>query len=196
MTSIATDASSRAHAKGHVPGQSAMWVFIIGDLFIFTGWFVFYMLNREQNMDVFLASQEELSQIIGAINTLILLTSSWFVALSVQSAREKKYEWAVTLTFWTMGCGALFLMSKAYEWTSKAIEGHDPTFNDFFTYYYFLTGIHLFHVICGFVFLGVMAREMKNPRLRSMSVIEASATYWHMVDLLWVMVFAMLYLVR
>ena len=197
MTDITANnarADKRAHA--HVPGDAAMWIFIIGDFFIFSGWFMFYMLNRGQNTELFLASQQELDQLIGAINTLILLTSSWFIALSVQASREQRYQRASTYAFATLFCGLLFLCSKAYEWSHAAGAGHDPTANDFFAYYYFLTGIHLFHVIVGFVVLGVAIRELSIPSLRKQSVVETCATYWHMVDLLWVMIFAMLYLLR
>lgn len=191
-----TTTTAAARPTAPVPGQTAMWVFIIGDLFIFSGWFLFYMLNRSGHRELFLESQQQLSQPIGAINTLILLTSSWFIALCVQAAREKNYKRAVNFSVATIACGALFIISKVLEWSTEIGGGHQPTSNDFFAYYYFMTAIHLFHVVCGFIVLGVITREAFDPKLRSQEVIEAGATYWHMIDLLWVMIFALLYLMR
>ena len=90
----------------------------------------------------------------------------------------------------------MFLVSKLYEWTSKMAAGHTFTSDDFFMFYYFLTAIHLFHVVCGFIVLGVLVRHLRTPALRSQLVIENCAAYWHMVDLLWVVIFALLYLMR
>jgi nitric oxide reductase NorE protein len=68
--------------------------------------------------------------------------------------------------------------------------------NDFFMFYFMLTGVHLFHVALGLVFLGVAFRELRNPKLRRVSMVETGATYWHMVDLLWIVIFGLLYVMR
>ena len=90
----------------------------------------------------------------------------------------------------------MFAATKLYEWTSKIAEGSTFTSNDFFMFYYFLTAIHLFRVLCGFIVLGVLVRNLRTPALRSQVVIENCAAYWHMVDLLWVVIFALVYLMR
>jgi nitric oxide reductase NorE protein len=93
-------------------------------------------------------------------------------------------------------CGVAFILIKAYEWSSKI--GHGFTFgsNDFFTFYYMLTGVHLFHVALGLVFLGVTYFELRNPKFRRVTMVETGATYWHMVDLIWVVIFALVYVMR
>lgn len=194
---IADSAAPRASTKTRFPEElSGMWLFVIGDMVIFAGWLGFYLADRTQQMDLFLDSQRALSQDIGAINTMILLTSSWFMALCVHFARVKKYKWAAFHVSATIACGVGFIISKAIEWSDKIAHGHGFASNDFFKYYYFLTGIHLFHVIVGFVALGIVLREVATPKFRSMAVVEAGGFYWHMIDFLWVIIFALLYLMR
>jgi hypothetical protein len=77
----------------------------------------------------------------------------------------------------------LFIAIKGYEWTSEIARGNTITSNEFFMFYYMLTGVHLFHVALGLVILGVVVRDLRNPRRRRMSMIESGATYWHMIDL-------------
>jgi nitric oxide reductase NorE protein len=176
--------------------HGAMWVYIVGDLFIFGGWFVFYLVYRAGEHTVFAESQAHLSQTMGLINTIILLVSSWLVALCVNAARARSYDEAARYAWLTILCGAVFAATKLYEWTSNIAEGRSFTSNDFFMFYYFLTAIHLFHVLCGFIVLGVLVRTLRTPALRSQGVIENCAAYWHMVDLLWVVIFALVYLLR
>jgi len=183
-------------AGQHAIGQSAMWLYIVGDLFIFGGWFVFYLVYRAMEPAVFLASQAQLNQTAGMVNTLILLVSSWLVALCINLARSGRHDEATRYAVLTIVAGAVFAASKVYEWTSEVAAGHTFTSNDFFMFYYFLTGVHLFHVLCGFVVLGVLARHLRTPALRSQVVIENCAAYWHTIDLLWVVIFALLYVMR
>jgi nitric oxide reductase NorE protein len=180
----------------HLPSNKDMWVFVLGDLVIFSTYFIIFMIYRHQERQLFLESQQHLSLSIGVVNTLVLLASSWFVAQGVQLTRTGDYERAVRLTIGGGLCGVAFILLKAYEWSSKI--GHGLTFpsNDFFMFYYMLTGVHLFHVALGLVFLGVVFRELRNPKLRRVSMVETGATYWHMVDLLWVVIFALLYVMR
>src|SRR5687767_12621843 len=103
----------------HCPGQGSMWFFVIGDLWIFTCYFACYMHDRAQNPEPFLQGQQLLSQGIGALNTVILLTSSLFVALCVQATRAK--ETVIASRFLALGatCGAVFMLIKAGEWHLK-----------------------------------------------------------------------------
>lgn len=180
----------------HLPGDGSMWVFVLGDLIIFGAYFVIFMVYRAQERGLFLASQQHLSLNVGVVNTLVLIASSWFVARGVQAARVTDHARAVQLIAAGGACGALFMLIKAYEWSSKISQGFTFPHNDFFMFYYLLTGVHLFHVLLGLVILGVVVVELRNPRLRRMSLAEAGATYWHMVDLLWIVIFALLYLMR
>lgn len=173
-----------------------MWVFVLGDLVIFGAYFVIFMVYRAQQRELFLASQQHLSLNIGVVNTLVLIASSWFVARGVQAARTAQHAQAVRLTACGGACGVLFIAIKAYEWTSKISHGLTFPHDDFFMFYYLLTGIHLFHVLLGLVILGVVIVNLRNCTQRRISTAEAGATYWHMVDLLWIVIFALLYVMR
>lgn len=178
------------------PGQWAMWVFVLGDMLIFGGWFAFYMFFRMQNPELYLQSQQALSQTIGVINTQILLFSSWMIARCVAATQKREYDKATLYTWLALASGVLFVAAKVYEWSTEIAAGHSFSSNYFFMFYFFLTGVHVFHVLIGLIVLGVVVRELGAPELRSQEVVESGATYWHMVDFLWVIIFALLYLMR
>lgn len=89
----------------------------------------------------------------------------------------------------------MFIAIKAYEWSTELLQGHTVS-NEFFSFYYVLTGVHMFHVALGLIILGVCVRELRSPLRRRVSLVEQGATYWHMVDLLWVAIFGLLYVMR
>ena len=179
-----------------VPGQIDIWYFVLVEVIIFSSYFITYMLYRVWEPTLFLQSQAQLNQNFGAFNTVILLLSSWLIARAVQAAREQKFDAAQRLVVLTIACGALFITSKIFEWSSKIHQGLEFSTNRFFSFYYFLTGIHVLHVLIGFVFLGVVIYQIRSPQRRSISVIESGAIFWHMVDFLWVIIFALLYVMR
>lgn len=181
---------------GHLPGDGHMWVMVLGDLVIFGAYFIIFMIYRAMSPQEFLESQQHLNLNIGALNTLVLLTSSWFVARSVSAVRTGDHSRALRLTYLGGLCGVLFVVIKAYEWTAKIVQGYTMSTNQFFMFYYMLTGVHLFHVALGLLILGIVVRELRNPRRRRVSMAESGATYWHMVDLLWIVIFALLYVMR
>jgi nitric oxide reductase NorE protein len=184
------------HQRGVVLGQLDMWAFVLFECLIFASYFIIYMLYRMHQPELFLRSQQQLSQNFGAANTLILLTSSLLIARCVQSAREEKYEIALRQVVLTLLCGILFVASKTIEWWMKVREGIQFSTNDFFSFYYFLTGIHVLHVLIGFGALGIVVYQLWSPERRSQEIVETGATYWHMVDFLWVIIFALLYVMR
>lgn len=182
--------------SGHFPGESAMWFFILGDLLIFGAYFVAYMYYRGQNHELFLQSQQHLNQGIGVTNTVILLTSSLFVALATEAARAGKIGYAFRMMSIAFAFGLAFPILKMAEWLPKIVAGITPGENLFFMFYYLMTGMHLCHVVLGLVILAFVMRDMqisKNPDIR---FVETGAIYWHMVDLLWVILLALLYLMR
>ncbi len=181
---------------GHQPGDGHMWVMVLGDFVAFGAYFIIFMVHRAMKPAEFLASQQHLNITIGVVNTLVLLASSWFIARSVQAARADDHDRALRLTYLGGLCGVAFILIKAYEWSAKIVQGYTMPRNEFFTFYYMLTGVHLFHVSLGLIILGVVVRELRNPRRRRASMVESGATFWHMVDLLWVVIFALLYVMR
>ncbi len=179
-----------------VPGQPDMWMFVLFETLIFTAYFGVYLFFRAQDPQPFLQSQQQLSLGIGIFNTIVLLSSSWSVARCVDVARAGEHSRALRDAVLTMAFGAVFAVSKVFEWAHQIRLGNTISSGDFFTYYFFLTGIHLLHVLIGFVVLGVAVYQIRGPRRRSQQLIETCATYWHTVDFLWVLIFAMLYVVR
>ena len=190
----ATSATSAPPEPRHLPANKDLWVFVLGDFVIFGSYFVIFMISRHQERELFIESQRHLSLNIGVVNTLVLLASSWFVARAVQLTRGGEFDRARKLTVGGGLCGLVFMLIKAYEWSAKIAQGHTFPSNNFFMYYYMLTGVHLFHVAIGLVFLGVSYFELRNRK--RVGPVETGATYWHMVDLLWVVIFALLYVVR
>ena len=179
-----------------VPGQPDMWVFVLFEALVFTSYFTVYVIRRTQSPDLFLQSQTHLDLRVGVFNTLVLLVSSWSVARCVQAARERSYRAALTNAYLTMLFGFGFLVSKVREWATEIEQGFSFTTDEFFSFYYFLTAIHFLHLLIGFVFLGVAAYQLTSPARRSQELVETCATYWHTIDFLWVLIFALLYLMR
>lgn len=178
-----------------LPGDIHIWVMVLGDLLIFTGYFVIFMVFRTMNAEEFLASQQHLDVNIGVINTVVLLTSSWFVARSVFAIRAGNHELSKRFVYCGAAGGVLFMILKGYEWASKIAAGHTNS-DLFFSFYYVITGVHLVHVVIGLIALGVVVRELNNPGRRRPMMVESAAIYWHMVDLLWVIIFGLLYVMR
>jgi len=183
-------------ARDHVPGQPDMWAFVLFEAFLFTAYFTVYMVCRVQDPELYLRSQAQLDLRIGAFNTLVLLTSSWSVARCVQSAREGEFRSALTNAFLTLAFGLVFLVSKVLEWAHEIEKGFGFSSDEFFSFYYFLTAMHFLHLLIGFVVLGVVVHQLWSPARRSQELVETGATYWHTVDFLWVIIFALLYVMR
>jgi nitric oxide reductase NorE protein len=196
-TAAASSVTATEGQRGvHLPGDVHMWVMVLGDLIIFGAYFIIFMIFRAMKPQEFLTSQEHLNINIGVLNTLVLLASSWFIARSVQAARAGDHAQALRLTDFGGLCGVAFIAIKAYEWSTKILQGYTISSNDFFMFYYMLTGVHLFHVSLGLLILGITVRELRNPRRQRIFMVESGATYWHMVDLLWIVIFALLYVMR
>jgi nitric oxide reductase NorE protein len=183
-------------APRFVPGQPDMWAFVVFEALVFTAYFTVYVFSRARSPDLFRASQAHLDLHVGVFNTLVLLTSSLLVARCVQAAREGSYRAATTHVYLTMLFGFVFLVSKLREWTLAIGQGFSFTTDEFFSFYYFLTAIHFIHLLIGFVVLAVAVRELRISARRSQLLVETCATYWHTVDFLWVLIFALLYVMR
>lgn len=183
-------------AARSVPGQPDMWAFVLFESFVFTSYFTVYIICRTQSPQLFLQSQSELSLRVGVLNTLVLLVSSWSVARCVQSARERAYSAALRHALVTAFFGLVFLVTKVFEWTTEISKGYGFTSSEFFSFYYFLTAIHFIHLLLGFIALGIIVSQLRRPTDRSQNLVETCATYWHTVDYLWVLIFALLYVMR
>jgi nitric oxide reductase NorE protein len=199
MTNLQEDSSTEEAERKpvrFVPGQPDMWVFVLFESLLFTGYFSVYLIGRIQNRDLYLQSQADLDLRFGVFNTIALLLSSWAIARCVQASREGQYRDALRDAFLTIAFGVAFLVSKVFEWVKEIRLGNTFTSNEFFQHFFFLTSIHLLHLLIGFVVMGVAVYQLWSPDRRSQQLVETCATYWHTVDFLWVLIFALLYVVR
>lgn len=192
----AKDASPASRVKrGHVPGEEGVWVFIGGDLLVFAVFFVTYAVAHRQEPALFETSQHLLDRGLGLLNTILLLTSSLCIALSVAAVRRGDPR-ARALLLGAMGLGAGFVAVKAFEYSAKIAQDFTLNTNSFSIYYYMFTGIHLVHVLIGLGVLGYTASHFdKSGRMPGTALMEGSGAFWHLVDLLWIILFALLYLV-
>jgi nitric oxide reductase NorE protein len=181
-----------------LPGVDGVWVFIGADLVIFAILFLSFMQDRLKNPAIFEASRHTLNMHLGGIDTLILLTSSWSVALAVQAMKRDQIDREPRLLLGGAVTGLMFMVSKAIEYFHKFAHGITPGTNPFFMWYFTLTGIHLIHVVVGtslLTYLWVRSRRGTYDHLHK-AVPESVASYWHLVDLLWVVLFPLLYLMK
>jgi len=194
---VAHDAEvTRNDEVGHFPGDPDMWLFVVVESLVFTSYFCIYLYSRTQQQQAFLQAQAALTMWVGILDTIVLLTSSWAIARCVQHTRAAQYRAARRSALATVGLGVGFFALKIAEWVHLIGDGHTFTSSEFMQHYFFLTSIHAVHLIIGFVVLGVLLYQLHDPDRRSHETVETCATYWHTVDLFWVVIFAMLYIVR
>jgi nitric oxide reductase NorE protein len=181
-----------------LPGVDGIWVFIGADLVIFAILFLSFMQDRLKNPAVFEASRQTLNMHLGGLDTLILLTSSWSVALAVQAMKRDQIDREPRLLLGGAVTGLMFMASKSVEYFQKFAHGITPGTNPFYMWYFTLTGIHLVHVLLGtslLSYLWIRSRRGTYDHLHR-AVPESVASFWHLVDLLWIVLFPLLYLMR
>jgi nitric oxide reductase NorE protein len=188
----------RPDAAGVVPGEIGLWVFVLGDMSVFGLFFVVFMFEGRRNADLFAAGAASLVQGMGFTNTLVLLASSWLVVLALHAHRAERQATALRLLAGALGCALVFVIVKAFEYAHELGIGHRPSSDLFFTFYFVLTAIHLVHVLVGSGLLAgwVAKARARRPWESSRRYVECAAVYWHMVDLLWVVIFTLVYLVH
>jgi nitric oxide reductase NorE protein len=167
-------------------------------MMVFSLFFMTFMYYRSQNVPLYTASQTALSQFFGVLNTFYMLTSSWFVVMAVSAARRDWRKAASICFMLAFLCGAGFAVNKFFEYGEKIRHGITLNSNEFFMYYYVFTGIHFMHVIIGMGVLTFAARyAWRAPATPGkISNLESCASFWHVVDLLWIVLFAILYLIK
>ena len=180
-----------------VPGESGTWVFLFGDMGVFGAFFVTFLVERATAPDLFDTARTTLHIGVGVANTLVLLTSSLLVVLAVNAMRAGAQAISSRAVAAAIACGVAFIGLKVFEYVSLASAGHGPGDNHFYLYYFILTGLHLFHVCLGlgalsFVFTQTRRTELGATRT---ALVEGAVCFWHLVDLLWIFLFALLYLV-
>lgn len=189
---------SEAPKSRRLPGVEGLWVFIGADSVIFALLFSSFMNDRSANPALFEDSRHALNFHLGGLNTLILLTSSWLVALAVQGVKHDESGRVPRFLLGGILTGMMFVISKSVEYAGKFITGINPATNEFFMWYFALTGIHLLHVLAGISLLVYVWRKTLRSTFDgdTKKTLESVASFWHLVDLLWIILFPLLYLLR
>ncbi|EGW53295.1 cytochrome c oxidase subunit 3 family protein [Candidatus Endoriftia persephonae] len=195
---MTTVANSLDQAKRYPPGDLAIWIFILAELSVFAVFFAAYAFTRMNNVELFNEFQQHLDRQAALINTLALITSSYFVVRAVSAIREGSSKLCVRWLLAALSMGVVFLVVKGGEYAHHFGEGITLSTNTFYMFYLSLTFFHFMHVIMGMVILSavaVMAHKGKYSAGEHTGV-ETGASYWHMVDLLWLILFPLVYVMR
>ncbi len=177
-----------------LPGEVGLWVFVLGDMTIFGAFFAVFARELRSDRATFGEAAAALYQPIGVANTLLLLVSSYAVVVALHAYRQRRSRATQHALGVAMLCGLAFIGSKAVEYSLEIGGGHTPGSNTYFTFYYVMTGVHLLHVLIGLVLLGVWVKAGRSGASPGRGYVEGAAVYWHMVDLLWIVIFGLLYL--
>lgn len=199
MTITHSSGANKARAEARrVPGEEGVWVFVLGDMTVFALFFCTFMYSRGLNRARFAVDHSNLVVGLGAVNTLLLLSSSWLVALGVTRVMNGAHPGARPLFGGALCCGVGFVAVKAVEWVRLFTEGKGVGSGEYFSYYFMFTGIHLGHVVIGLVVLARLVALTSKPEIDAarLRLCETGGIFWHMVDLLWVVLFALFYLLK
>jgi len=207
---LSTEAQTHSEVYIHrddVGARLGMWLFLFTELILFGGMFLVYSVYRFANPEEFHLAAKELSTIVGTFNTIILLTSSLTMALSIVAIQRDNKRLSVFLQFLTILLALFFMVNKYFEWSAKfshgIYPGSDTLLNEspghilFFGLYYVMTGLHGLHVLIGVVLITVMMRfTSKNIVTHDNYVkLENTGLYWHLVDIIWIFLFPLFYLI-
>lgn len=193
--------------RDDLASKTGMWFFLFTEMLLFGGLFVVYTTYRYRNPAAFHMAAKDLSVFIGTVNTIILLISSSTIAMSITAIRLKNKKLALVLLGLTVLLGIVFLINKYFEWGEHikahiypgsdvlALRGHGDVL--FYGLYFFMTGLHALHIIVGLVFITVIAIAIARDRINSGNyvLLENSGLYWHLVDLIWIFLFPLFYLI-
>lgn len=180
------------------PGDLAIWIFIMAELLVFAVFFSVYAFTRANNVELFNASQLTLDRNLALINTLTLITSSYFVVRAVAAIREENVKHCVNWLIAALLMGLLFLVVKSYEYNHHYSQGINLRTNSFYMFYFSLTFFHFMHVLMGMVILSANAFKARagNYTAEDHTGLETGASYWHMVDMVWLILFPLVYVMR
>ncbi len=174
-----------------------MWLFIATELLLFGGLFVAYTIFRAKYPEMFAEQHLELNKPLGAINTVVLILSSLTMALGVTSIQRGKQKRLALFLFLTVLLGLAFGVNKYFEYSAKFHHHIYPGTSIFFSLYFMMTGLHMLHVFAGMALLTTMLVLTLKGRFsdKYYTPVEVSGLYWHLVDLIWIYLFPLLYLI-
>jgi cytochrome c oxidase subunit III len=216
-TAVVHDPDHHSHLQHHFaePEQQAdaskigMWLFLATEILLFGGLFVGFGISQIKYPDAFLAAHEHLQKPLGFLNTVVLLISSWTMVMGVWSARNNKQKALQIFLMLTIFCALIFLGVKYFEYEHKFHDGllpgrfytHGPLTDHqfvFFSFYFMMTGLHGIHILGG---IGVLTWILIRARRGEFSTayytpVDNVGLYWHLVDLIWIYLFPLLYLIK
>ena len=199
-----------AHHDEHRDDEGSklgIWLFIFTELLFFGGLFVTYAVYRHGNTQAFHLAAEQLDVTIGTINTVILLISSMTIAMATTAIQKKDKRTTLILIWITLLLALVFLVNKYFEWSGKIEHGiwpGSPLLEElgrgdtlFFGLYYFMTGLHALHIIIGMVLIIVIYVRVQKEKIThdNFQLLENGGLYWHLVDLVWIFLFPLFYLI-
>lgn len=204
--------SSSEHSIPHVHrddigSRLGMWLFLFTELILFGGMFIVYAIYRFTHQQEFHLAAKELNTLFGTLNTIILLTSSLTMALSITALQKNQKGLSIFLQLATIVFASAFMVNKFFEWSAKFHHGLFPGSDIlmeksngeilFFGLYYIMTGLHGLHVIIGVALIGTMTYFTSKNRITSDNYVrlEAAGLYWHLVDIIWIFLFPLFYLI-
>lgn len=196
------------HHRDDVGSRLGMWLFLFTELILFGGMFIVYAVYRFSHPDAFHLAAAELDTFVGTVNTIILLTSSLTIAMSITAIQEGRKGFALTLVGLTIALALAFLVNKYFEWGHKIDLGIYPGSPEllaqpqgiilYFGLYFVMTGLHALHVIIGMAVLIYVFGAIRRGTIHATSYVrlESGALYWHLVDIIWIFLFPLFYLLH
>ncbi len=193
--------------RDDVGARMGMWLFLFTELILFGGMFILYSVYRYMHPDDFHLAAKELNTIVGTFNTAILLTSSLTMVLAITAIQRKQKALSIFFQLLTIVLALGFMVNKYFEWTAKFHHGIYPGSDIllskppgeilFFGLYYVMTGLHGLHVIIGVVLIGMMTRLTSKGVITDTNYVklESAGLYWHLVDIIWIFLFPLFYLI-
>lgn len=194
--------------RDNVGAKMGMWLFLFTELLLFGGMFLIYAVYRHQNLEQFHIAAMELNTSLGTLNTIILLTSSLTVAVSIAAIQKGNKFLSVLLLALTIIFALMFMVIKYFEWSAKFEHGIYPGSEEllsrpngqilYFGLYYVMTGLHALHVLIGVIILLFLLVFILKDKITKHDFIklENGGLYWHLVDLIWIFLFPLFYLIK
>lgn len=179
------------------PGGILIWLIVFIEIITFGMAIVAFQISKQNDLTVFKQGAEQLNTTIGTINTIVLLVSGYFMASAVNAIKNQKITICKRLISFSILGGTAFIVLKSIEYFQKIENNLLPDENIFYTYYWFITLFHLIHVIIGIIILFIIKKNLKKiPTEEDRENLEASAVFWHMCDLIWLLIFPIIYLIK
>lgn len=196
-----------ATLSNHQPPRLGMWLFIFTEILLFIGLLIVYSFFRIRNLQAFDFAAAELSVFTGTVNTIILLISSAAIAISVAAIRLKNKNLAIQLIGVTILLGIVFLFTRGFEMAGHikghiypgslvlALRGQGDVL--FYSLYFFITGLHVLHIIIGLTFLGIVMSRIRKDKINpgNYTVLVNGGLYWHLAVIIWILIFPLFYLI-